>query len=38
MSKNATICADLLHAHVYKDDPWWGGGYRWDLGTEITWG
>lgn len=26
MSKNATICADLLHAHVYKDDPWWGGG------------
>lgn len=27
MSKNATICADLLHAHVYKDDPWWGGGW-----------
>lgn len=25
VSKNATICADLLHAHVYKDDPWLGG-------------
>lgn len=26
VSKNATICADLLHARVYKDDPWWVGG------------